>query len=104
MGSVLSGGSDCLELLLFEIGFSSCHASLVEDRTSSVLVLLIGQEGLPVFDITRVDGCNVLVLGVGGRFHFRLTACRAFERGGGPGRDCGNDKGGDSKFHTFKIN
>jgi len=98
MGSVLSGGSDCLELLLFEIGFSSCHASLVEDRTSSVLVLLIGQEGLPVFDITRVDGCNVLVLGVGGRFHFRLTWRKR------PGRDCGNDKGGDSKFHTFKIN
>jgi len=98
MGSVLSGGSDCLELLLFEIGFSSCHASLVEDRTSSVLVLLIGQEGLPVFDITRVDSCNVLVLGGGGSFHFRLS------RGHGSGRDCGNDKGGDSKFHTFKIN
>ena len=98
MGSVLSGGSDCLELLLFEIGFSSCHASLVEGRTSSVLFLLIGQEGLPVFDITRVDCCNVLVLGVGGRFHFCLTGRKR------PGRDCGNDKGGDSKFHTFKIN
>jgi len=98
MGSVLSGGSDCLELLLFEIGFSSCHASLVEDRTSSVLVLLIGQEGLPVFDITRVDSCNVLVLGVGGRFHFCLTGRKR------PWQRLGNDKGGDSKFHTFKVN